>query len=107
MALAHHQRVNPAKPRQNSYHFNEPPAEGWLSVSASLGEGGSGSAVEESKHGWALLNQGGNQGSLRTGFACEFGRLVGGRVFLPLPLVAMPFLEASLWNNTGCPWVAW
>ena len=50
-----------------------------MSVSASLGEGGSGSAVEESKHGWALLNQGGNQGSLRTGFACEFGRLVGPR----------------------------
>ena len=27
-----------------------------------------------------------------------------GRVFLPLPLVAMPFPEASLWKQSWLPW---
>ena len=85
VALAHHQRVNPTKPHQNSCHFNKP-CRGlvecfdlsWLR----------GSAAEESKQSWALLNQVGNQKvylqALHANLEGWLARDGVGRVFLPL-----------------------
>ena len=71
-----------------------------MSVSASLGEGWIGSTMDESEYDRALLESGGTSNGfyplvLHVNLEGWLAREGVGRVFLPLPLVAMPFPEFS------------
>ena len=91
---AHRQQFRKQK-KKEGYQTQNPPH--------SVQHGGIGGTIDESEHDWALFEQGVKQQSLPT-IACKFGRLVGpggvARVFLPLPLVAMPFPEVSTSGTT-------